>query len=113
MMIGWREEKERLLELSVEDRREVTYCSQPNLVLLCQGYHCGSGYIPLSDVPTWKMQELYNSKLNREKVKLTQQEKEKIEKKLFADLEVDRDLDLSEKVNKILLAEVCYSMLYV
>merc|ERR1719206_755143 len=83
--MDWREEKERLLELSIEEERE--------------GYHCGSTYRPLSDISTWKIQQLYSSKLSREKISMNEEEKQKITKKLFAGLEINLSLDLSEKVS--------------
>ena len=67
-------------------------------IMMLQGYHCGSTYIPLSDISTWKIQQLYNSKLSREKISMNEEEKQKITKKLFAGLEINLSLDLSEKV---------------
>ena len=36
----WAEEKNRLKELSVEDRRK--------------GYHCGNKFVPVDQIPTWR-----------------------------------------------------------
>ena len=99
--MDWREEKERLLELSIEEKREVERGNKIfyfSTIMMLQGYHCGSTYIPLSDISTWKIQQLYNSKLSREKISMNEEEKQKITKKLFAGLEINLSLDLSEKV---------------
>ena len=99
--MDWREEKERLLELSIEEKREVERGNKIfhfSTIMKLQGYHCGSTYIPLSDISTWKIQQLYNSKLSREKISMNEEEKQKITKKLFAGLEINLSLDLSEKV---------------
>ena len=63
-----------------------------------QEYHCGTSYVPLSDIPSWEREELYNSKLSRDKTGISKDEKQKIDRKLLADFEVDDSLDLSGKV---------------
>ena len=63
-----------------------------------QEYHCGTSYVPLSNIPSWAMEELYNSKLSRDKTGISKEDKERIGKKLLADFELDDSLDLSGKV---------------
>jgi len=84
-MMEWMQEKMRILELGLEERREE--------------YHCGTSYIPLTNIASWAMEELYNSKLSRDKTGISKEEKQKIERKLLADFEVDDSLDLSGKVS--------------
>ena len=63
-----------------------------------QEYHCGTRYVPLYDISSWAMEELYNSKLSRDKTGISKEEKQKIGRKLLADFELDNSLDLSGKV---------------
>ena len=63
-----------------------------------QEYHCGTSYVPLSDIPRWAMEELYNSKLSRDRTGIINEEKQKVAQKLLADFELDDSFDLSEKV---------------
>ena len=63
-----------------------------------QEYHCGTSYVPLSDIPSWAMEELYNSKLSRDKTRISNEERQKVAQNLLADFELDDSLDLSEKV---------------
>ena len=63
-----------------------------------QEYHCGTSYVPLSDIPCWAREELYNSKLSRDKIWISTEERQKVAQKLLADFELDASLDLSEKV---------------
>ena len=63
-----------------------------------QEYHCGTSYVPLSDIPSWAMEELYNSKLSRDKTGISNEERQKVAQNLLADFELDDSLDLSEKV---------------
>ena len=65
-----------------------------------QEYYCGESYVPLSSIPTWKMEQLYNSKLNRDKSGLSSEEKDKIETNVLKNFEADWSIDLSEKVIK-------------
>jgi CRISPR/Cas system type I-B associated protein Csh2 (Cas7 group RAMP superfamily) len=44
------------------------------------------------------MEELYNSKLSRDKTGISNEDKQKIGRKLLADFEFDDSLDLSGKV---------------
>ena len=44
------------------------------------------------------MEELYNSKLSRDKTGISNEERQKVAQNLLADFELDDSLDLSEKV---------------
>jgi hypothetical protein len=61
-------------------------------------YHCGSSYVPLSNIPSWAREELYNSKLSRDKTGISKEESQKVAQKLLADFELDGSVDLSDKV---------------
>ena len=63
-----------------------------------QEYHCGTSYVPLSNIPSWAMEELYNSKLSRDKTGISNEERQKVAQNLLADFELDDSLDLSEIV---------------
>ena len=63
-----------------------------------QEYHCGTSYVPLSEIPSWAMEELYNSKLSRDKTGISNEERQKVAQNLLADFELDDSLDLSKKV---------------
>eukprot|EP00090_Calanus_glacialis_P005142 TRINITY_DN13950_c0_g1_i1.p1 TRINITY_DN13950_c0_g1~~TRINITY_DN13950_c0_g1_i1.p1 ORF type:complete len:272 (+),score=60.28 TRINITY_DN13950_c0_g1_i1:69-818(+) len=75
----WKVEKERMLSLSLEERRKE--------------YSCGDSYIQLSDVETWK--DVGKS----EKIDLTDKKFEKISENLLKEFEFDSSLDLSNKVS--------------
>ena len=92
----WKVEKERMLSLSLEERRKVSwlffYFSHCFMLPLLQEYSCGDSYIQLSDVETWK--DVGKS----EKIDLTDKKFEKISENLLKEFEFDSSLDLSNKV---------------
>eukprot|EP00092_Neocalanus_flemingeri_P018556 GFUD01020093.1.p1 GENE.GFUD01020093.1~~GFUD01020093.1.p1 ORF type:complete len:250 (+),score=56.39 GFUD01020093.1:166-915(+) len=75
----WKQEKEKMLNLSQEERRE--------------GYSCGKSYIQLSDLKTWADEE------KSDKVAMTNNNFEKISEKLLTDFDMDNSIDLSNKVS--------------
>ncbi len=52
---NWQDEKQRLSKLSQDDRRK--------------NYYCGSSFVPVSEVPTWKKYFFDNQKSLAEKGK--------------------------------------------
>eukprot|EP00092_Neocalanus_flemingeri_P013118 GFUD01014135.1.p1 GENE.GFUD01014135.1~~GFUD01014135.1.p1 ORF type:complete len:250 (+),score=59.02 GFUD01014135.1:49-798(+) len=83
--MSWEEEKERTLKLSLDERREE--------------YSCGKSFTPLSEIQSWAMEELYNSKLTRDKTGLSKEKKQNIAHKLLLNFEIDLTIDLSQKVS--------------
>jgi len=58
---NWKKEKERKLNLSREDRRKE--------------YSCGDAFVPLSDIATWRTDFTYQTKVNKNKHVVSNQEK--------------------------------------
>jgi len=82
--MGWQEEKEKNLKMSLEERRK--------------HYWCEEEYFPLENLNTWSTDEMYYSKLNVDKNKMDEDEK-KIESQLLKDLDINTNIDLSNKVS--------------
>jgi len=83
IMGGWEEEKTRKLNLSLEERRKE--------------YSCGDNFKTLADLQTWKLDSLYQQKLNKEKNTLNDKEMTAVEKAMEGF--TLKDIDLSEKVS--------------
>jgi len=77
----WKQEKERKLSLSLEERRKE--------------YSCGNSYVRLDDVPTLKSTQMYQSK---KAVPQSIVKKPKLGEELLEDF-VLKEVDLSEKVS--------------
>ena len=90
----WKEEKERIIGLSLEERRKVTcqhdlYRCHISFYLFWQNYFCDQDFVPLDKIPTFA-EVLKESKSEEDKV--SDNEKEVLLKDL------DLSVDLSEKV---------------
>jgi len=81
----WKTEKERKLGLSLEDRRKE--------------YSCGSKYVTLETIPTWKLDLLYAAKLNKDKFGPGGDQKEQLKNKLLDNFVMKDGLDLTEKIS--------------
>jgi len=81
----WKSEKARKLGLSLEDRRKE--------------YWCGTKYVSIDTIPTWKLDLLYATKSNKDKFGPGVDQKEQLQKRLRDNFEMKDGLDLTEKIS--------------
>jgi len=81
----WKAEKARKLGLSLEDRRKE--------------YSCGTKYVTIDTIQSWKLDLLYAEKLNKDKFGPGVDQKEQLQKRLRDNFEMKDGLDLTEKIS--------------
>lgn len=91
----WNEEKDRKLNLSVEERRKV--CDgvrlPENNKLFLQEYFCEGEFVKLEDIKPW------SEVCQEEAIQLEAIDLNNVEEGLFGKLKIDESLTLSEKVS--------------
>ena len=92
----WKEEKQRRLDQSVEERRKVGWTSVERKVVkiaFFQEYFCDEDFVKLEDIKSW------SEDCEEEAIALEAEKLEKVKAILLGDLTINESLDLAGKVS--------------